>query len=94
MTRRSLVGLVLLFAAFAVVQVPLDGASFRNPDRQQWRAPSHHQGAVRLPRRNTNGIPAESPAVAVLSLSGAVLFADSPDVLRPLVADIFVPPRV
>jgi hypothetical protein len=95
MMTRSVLGCVLLvLAAFSVLQIALDGASFRAPDHQQWRAPSHHQGAARPPRRNTNGIPAASPAAPVLSLSGLVVLADCPDVLSPPLAGVFVPPRV
>jgi len=95
MTTRSVLGCVLLvLAAFSVLQIALDGASFRASDHQQWRAPAHHRGATRLTRRNTNGIPAAAPAALVPSLSGLVVVADCPDVLSPLLAGVFVPPRV
>jgi hypothetical protein len=95
MTTRSVLGCVLLvLAAFSVLQIALDGASFRAPDHQQWRAPTHHQGAARLLRRNTNGIPAASPAAPFLSLSGQVVVGDCPGFLSPLLAGVFVPPRV
>jgi hypothetical protein len=95
MRTRSVLGCVLLtLAAFSVVQMALDGAAFRAPDTQQWRAPAHHQGAARLPRRNTNGIPSASPAASVLSFTGLVVLANCPDFLSPLLAGVFVPPRV
>jgi hypothetical protein len=95
MTTRSLVGCaLLLLAALSVLQVALDGASFHTSDRQQWRPPTHHQGAARLRRLNPNGVLAESPIVPVPMLSGAVVVADCPDILPPLLLDIFVPPRV
>jgi len=95
MTTRSVLGGVLLvLAAFAVLQMALDGASFRASVHQQWRAPTHHEGATRLPRRNTNGIPAASPGAPVLSLSGVVVVTGCPAVVSPLLAGVFVPPRV
>lgn len=95
MTTRSFVGCVLLvLAGFSALQFALDGASLRATDHQQWRAPSRHQGAARLPRRNSNGIPAASPATPVLSLSGLVVLADCPEVLSPPLAGVFVPPRI
>jgi hypothetical protein len=86
--------MLLMLTAFSVLQIALDGASFRASDHLQWRAPTHHQGAARLPRRNTSGIPAASPAAPVLSLIGPVVVADCPDVLSPCLAGVFVPPRV
>jgi hypothetical protein len=95
MRTRSFAGCgLLMLAALFVVQVMLEGASFRSPHEQQWRAPSQHQGVARLPRRNTNGIPADMPASPALSLSGPVLPTSSPDALSPLLAAVFVPPRV
>jgi hypothetical protein len=95
MRIRSLAGCgLLMLAALFVLQVMLDGASFHSPHQQQWRAPSHHQGVARLPRRSTNGIPAGTGALPLLSLRAPVLPASSPDVLSPLLAAVFVPPRV
>jgi hypothetical protein len=85
---------LLLLAALSVLQVALDGTSFRTSDRRQWRPPTHHQGAARLQRLDTNGVLAESPIVPTPMLSGAVVVADCPDALPPLLAGIFIPPRV
>jgi hypothetical protein len=94
MTTRSVAGYALLvLAAFFVAHVALDAASVRASSRQQWRAPTHHEGVARLPRRS-NGIPAAAPAVWVPSGTGSVSLADCPDVTAPFPADVFVPPRV
>ena len=95
MTTRSVVGSLLLFlVAISVLQVALDGAGFRTSSTREWRAPAHHPGTVRLPRRNTNGIPMASPRTPIVSLGGSISLIDCPDVLTPLPAGIFVPPRV
>jgi len=85
--------LLLLLAVISLVGTALDRGAFHAPIHRQWRAPSQHHGAVRLPQRNASGIPGEAPAMPLPASTAGPLFVAHPDVSSPFLAAIFVPPR-
>ena len=95
MRARLFAGYVL-FALVVIAQcgTALERASFHAPVRQQWQAPSHHQNAPRLPQRHTTGILGEMPSLPVFDRAAGLPRASRPDPRSPLLASIFVPPRV
>ena len=93
MNARSLAAsLLLVAAAFCVVQVTLDGEGphLRRPQR---RASTHYLETGHTAGRSTLGVPVPSAPLAVTRAADRVLLIDASESLPPLLPPVFVPPR-
>jgi hypothetical protein len=95
MSARLFSGYALLaLAVIAQCGTALDRASFHTAIEQQWQAPTHHPNAPRLPQRHAPGILGEMPSLPIFDRTASLPRAARPDPRSPLLAGIFVPPRV
>lgn len=103
MPMRSVLGcLLLVLAALSVLEVALDGAALRAPGRAQWRAQRHHQTVARtspktlarVSQRSQGAIGATPSAPLIATPGGLTAAGSAPGFVSPVLATVFVPPRV
>jgi len=87
--------LVLLLAVVSLAGITLDGIVLNAPVHHQWRAPSPPHAGQRTAPRHAQALLAESvvPPTLLPRLT-SVPFAPRPELTSPLLASVFIPPRV
>lgn len=103
MPMRSVLGcLLVVLAALSVPEIALEGTVFRGRGHAEWHAPSQHQTLARpSPRavartsQRCPGVIAAMPSAPLIATPAVLTTAPGPPgFASPMLAAVFVPPRV